>query len=404
MTPVRPAERIELLDVLRGAALFGILASNMRAFHSPMHAYLDHTLMWTGGVDRVTQAIVDLLISGKFITIFAFLFGIGFAIQIDRARERGASSRFFLRRLSALLLFGLAHGFLLWFGDILLPYALMGFALYLFRNRTRKSVARWAVGLYLWPLVPVIAGAISEAAGFAIPTPPRATAEEIARIIQVYSTGTYAQIFQQHVSEMVFQAFGLLFFYPRVLGLFLAGLWVWRSGLLTNLRERAAMLRRFRTWGLAIGLAGNASMVAINEIWHVDPLGLGPIQLAMGLSQSVGVPMLSLFYVSAIALAYLESEQWRGRLRPFAAVGRTALTNYLLQTVICTSIFNSWGLGLYGRVSPTASVPLVVALYGAQVAASVWYRRRFEFGPMEWLWRVLTYGRVREPDRAATTA
>jgi len=402
MTPVQPAQRIEILDLLRGAALFGILASNMRAFHSPMPAYFDHTLMWTGTADRITQAILDVFISGKFITLFAFLFGIGFAIQMDRARERGASSRFYLRRLAVLLLFGLLHGFLVWWGDILAPYALMGFALYLFRNRTQKSVARWAVGMYVWPLVPLLAGVIAGAAGGEVPGPARATPEEVARIIQVYSTGTYAQIVHEHVSEMAFQGMGLFFFYPRVLGLFLAGLWVWRSGVLSNLGERTALLRRCQGWGLAVGLAGNSAMVAIGEIWHPDPFGLGPVQLAQNLAQSIGVPMLSLFYASTLARAYLGSEQWRARLRPFGAVGRTALTNYLLQTVVFTTLFNSYGLGWFGKVSPTAAIPLTIAAFAAQVAASAWHRRRFAFGPMEWLWRVLTYGRVRDAGRAAT--
>jgi uncharacterized protein len=320
---------------------------------------------------------------------------------MDRARERGASPRFYLRRLAVLLLFGLLHGFLIWWGDILAPYALMGVALYLFRNRTQKSVARWAVAMYVWPLVPLIAGTLAGAAGVTVPEPPRATPEEIARIVQVYSTGTYAQIVHEHVSEMAFQVMGLFFFYPRVLGLFLAGLWVWRSGFLSNPGDRIASLRRCRRWGLAIGLAGNVVMVAIGEIWHPDPFAMGPLQLAQNLAQTIGVPMLSLFYASTLALAYLESAGWRARLRPFGAVGRTALTNYLLQSVVFTTLFNSYGFGLFGKVSPTAAIPLTIAAYAGQVAASVWHRRRFAFGPMEWLWRVLTYGRVREADRAA---
>ena len=107
MAPVDPAQRIELLDILRGAALFGILASNMRAFNSPLPVYVDHSLMWTGTADRITQDAIDLLITGKFITLFAFLFGIGFGIQMDRAAERHASDGFYLRRLAVLLIIGL---------------------------------------------------------------------------------------------------------------------------------------------------------------------------------------------------------------------------------------------------------------------------------------------------------
>jgi uncharacterized protein len=403
LTPVQPSQRIEVLDVLRGAALFGILASNMRAFNGPMQAYMDHSLMWTGTVDRITQSIIDLLITGKFITLFAFMFGIGFAIQMDRAAARATSSRFYLRRSAFLLAFGLLHGFLIWFGDILAPYALMSFALYLFRNRSQTTIARWALLLYLWPLVPAIAGTIAAAAGVPIPGPPRATPQEIERIIQVYSTGTYAQMFQERLKEMAFQGFGLVFFYPRVLGIFLAGLWVWRAGILSNLEDHKALLYRCQRWGLPFGLAGNAVMVAIAEIWHPDPMGTSPLTLAYNFFASIGMPAMSLFYAATLALIYLNSETWRSRLRPFGAVGRTALTNYLMQTAICTTLYNSWGFGLFGTVSPLVGLVPTFVIYAAQVAGSAWYVRRFAFGPMEWLWRTLTYGRVRQRPAVAAT-
>src|SRR5688500_6611286 len=119
MTPVSHRERIALLDVLRGAALFGIITANMRGFAGPLAGYLDHTLMWTDPVNCTAQALVDLFISGKFITLFAFMFGIGFAIQMDRAAARGMPSRrFYVRRLAVLLLFGILHSVFLWWGDI----------------------------------------------------------------------------------------------------------------------------------------------------------------------------------------------------------------------------------------------------------------------------------------------
>ncbi len=396
MAPVQPAQRMELLDILRGAALFGILASNMRAFDSPLAVYIDHSLMWTGTADRIAQGAIDLLITGKFITIFAFLFGVGFGIQMDRAAQRGASSAFYLRRLAVLLVFGLLHGFLLWWGDILAPYALMGFALYLFRNQSRESVALWAKILYIWPLIPMIAGAAFTASGGQIQGPARTTAAEIARIVLVYSTGTYAQIFQEHLKELSSQTFSLFFFYPRVLGIFLAGLWAWRTGLLLNLSEKKPLLRRLGRWGFSIGLAGNAVTVAIQAIWHPDPFRMEPLGAAQNLVGSVAVPAMSLGYASALALLYLDSSHWRVRLRPFGAVGRTALTNYLAQSAICTTIYNSWGFALFGSVGPLAGLIPTVALYAAQVAASVAWVRRFAFGPAEWLWRVLTYGRIRD--------
>jgi len=387
-----------LLDILRGAALFGILASNMRAFNSPLPVYVDHSLMWTGTADRITQDAIDLLITGKFITLFAFLFGIGFGIQMDRAAERHASNWFYLRRLAVLLIVGLLHAFLVWWGDILAPYALMGFVLYLFRNRSQESIALWAMVLYIWPLIPMAAGAAFPVSGEQIQGPARATAAEIARIVQVYSSGTYAQIVQEHLKEFSFQIRNLLFFYPRVLGIFLAGLWVWRSGFLSSLGEQKPLLKRCQRWGLSIGLAGNAMTVAIEEIWKPDPFNLGPSTAAQYLVASLAVPALSLGYASTLALLYMRSAGDRAVLRPFGAAGRTALTNYLAQSAICTALYNSWGCGLFGSVGPLAGLIPTVAIYAAQVSAGVAWLRRFKFGPAEWLWRVLTYGRIREAD------
>ncbi len=356
---------MEPLDILRGAALFGILASNMRGFNSPMPVSIDHALMWTGTADRIAQGFIDLLITGKFLTLFAFLFGVGFGIQMDRAAESGASSRFYLRRLAVLLVFGLLHGFLVWWGDILAPYALMGFALYLFRNRSQEAIALWAKVLYIWPLIPMIAGAAFTPSGEPIQGPMRATGAEIARIVQVYSTGTYAQIFQEHLKELSFQTFGLFFFYPRVLGIFLAGLWAWRSGFLSSLGENKPLLERFQRWGLSIGLAGNAVTVAIEEIWRPDPFRMEPLTAAQNLVACVAVPAMSLGYASTLTLLYLRSAECRARLRLFGVVGRAALTNYLAQSAICTTLYNSWGFGLFGSVGPLAGLIPTVAVYAA---------------------------------------
>lgn len=172
-------------------------------------------------------------------------------------------------------------------------------------------------------------------------------------------------------------------------------MWAWRTGLLLNLSEKKPLLRRFRRWGFSIGLAGNAVTVAIQAIWRPDPFRMEPLGAALNLVASFAVPAMSLGYASALALLYLGSADGRACLRPFGAVGRTALTNYLAQSAICTTIYNSWGFGLFGFVGPLAGLIPTVVLYAAEVGASVAWVRRFSFGPAEWLWRVLTYGRIR---------
>lgn len=402
MGPVRLQERIGVLDALRGAALFGIIAANMRGFNGPLAGYMDHTLMWTGPADRIAQGFVDLLISGKFITLFAFMFGIGFAIQMERAEAKGLRHRhFYLRRLSVLLAFGILHAVLLWWGDILGPYALMGFGLFLFRRSSQRKVLWWASGLYMYPLV-MMAGMVTlQSLGVKIPGPPPTTLEELQRILNVYGSGTYAEIVRQNIKELPFNLIGLVFFYPRVLGIFLFGLWVWRAGIIRNLRERTGELRGIQVHGLWIGLVLNVGFVAVGEVYHPNPAQPSVEGLVqMGL-MSFGVPALSLCYASTLALLW-QSPAWRGRMEGVAAVGRTALSNYLFQTVACTTLYYSWGFGLYGKVGPLMGLVPTIVVYMLQLRLSLWWTRRFEFGPMEWVWRRLTYGRVPQLQEAAS--
>jgi uncharacterized protein len=392
MSPVAPGERIEVLDALRGAALFGIIAANMRGFSGPLAAYFDHTLMWTDGTSRVAQAFVDLFIQGKFITLFAFMFGIGFAIQMDRADRSGLSSRiFYVRRLAVLLLFGCLHFVFVWWGDILAPYALLGFVLMLFRKRSQKALLRWSAALYAYPIVLATLMLGLHAAGVPIPSPPPTTPAELQRIIGVYAAGSYPEIVAQNVKELPFMAFGLIFFYPRVLGIFIFGLWVWRQGIIRELPSKTELLRRCQKHGLWIALLFNSIAVGLNEAFHPNPIAPSVLGLFIGLALSIGLPAGSLFYASTLALLW-ETVQWRARLRPFVAVGRMALSNYLLQSLVCTTLYYSWGFGWYGRVGPLLGSVPTIAIYSAQVVLSVWWLRHFASGPMEWLWRRLTYG------------
>jgi uncharacterized protein len=146
--------------------------------------------------------------------------------------------------------------------------------------------------------------------------------------------------------------------------------------------------------GLAIGLSLNLLTVAIAEIWHPNPAHPTVVAFLHGFIASLAFPALSLFYASTIA-RLCQRKEWIPRLRPFRAVGRTALTNYLMQSIICTTLYYGYGFGLYGKVGPLPGLLITILIYTAQMAISVWWMRRFSYGPMEWLWRILTYGRLR---------
>ncbi|MBI1788945.1 MAG: DUF418 domain-containing protein [Acidobacteria bacterium] len=394
MAPVALGERIEVIDVLRGLALFGIIAANMRGFAAPATAYFNTKLLWDHGADRIVQAFIDCLIQGKFITLFAFLFGVGFAVQLSRAEARGARFRgFYSRRLLGLILIGLAHELFLWWGDILVPYALGGFLLMLFRKRSDKAILIWALVLYWLPMVAALGYVI--AMQFGAPAPPSKPPDmsKLQQTIQVYQQGGILQIFWKRLEELRPQYGALPFFLPRVLGIFLFGFLAWRRGVFQHAAERLPLFRRTMAWGLALGLAGNLGVTLIDQLLKVNMTRPNPLALLVWCLQSLAIPALSLGYASAVILAY-HSVSWRALVTPFGAVGRTALTNYLLQSLVCTTLFYSYGFRLYGKVGPAILLLPTLVIYAAQVPASAWWLARYRFGPMEWVWRSLTYGKL----------
>ena len=202
--PVSLSERIVFIDVLRGMALFGILAANMRAFFAPLDCYDNIGVLFHSRADVLAQLFIDGFIQGKFISIFSFLFGMGFAIQMSRAEARGVRFMgFYPRRLLALALFGLIHGLLIWAGDVLLTYAFSGAILLLFRKRQQKTLLWWAGSLFA---LPVVAATFFLALFFSRfrphwmdPKPP--DMQKLYAVVNIYAHGTVQQILVQNWVE-----------------------------------------------------------------------------------------------------------------------------------------------------------------------------------------------------------
>jgi uncharacterized protein len=398
--PVPSAERITVVDCLRGAALFGILAANMRGFAAPAEAYMRPELLWSG-IDLFVQSLVDWLISGKFITIFSALFGAGFAILMERAAARGYGASFYLRRMTVLLAIGVIHAFLIWWGDILVSYALCGFFLVLFRRRAQRTVFWWGQGLYWLVILAFLAFYIAMLAGAPPPEFAPATPEQVQQSIQTYSSGSFVEIARLRAREWAMLNSFVLFL-TRILGMFLFGVWIWRQGYLQRPVDHLDWWRAAWRWGLPLGIVGNGMTAAAVYWFGVDPLAISAVTIILFAVQSAAVPALSLAYAAAIVLLY-QDEAWRARLQPFSYVGRMALTNYLMQSVVCTMLFYSYGLGLFGRVGPALALPLAVVVYALQVPISKWWLDRHPYGPVEWLWRRLTYGNFsRQPVATGT--
>ncbi|MGK2858092.1 MAG: DUF418 domain-containing protein [Thermoanaerobaculia bacterium] len=394
--PIAAAERVELIDIVRGLALFGILAANMRGFAGPAGAYFDPAILWGSMPDRIAQAFIDTFIQGKFITIFAFLFGVGFAVQLERGEAKGLKiGRVYARRLGILAAFGVVHGLMIWFGDILLSYALVGFLLLLFRRRRDSTLVAWVVIGQVVPVVLLTLALIaSRVSTEPIQGPRTPTAEDLARSIDVFANGAWGQIQELRATEAVSMNWGTLpFFFPLLLGLFLAGSLAWRHRFFQPAPEALPRYRKWMWIGLASGVTGNAAATAIRWVWHAPTFPPTGTTIVVHLIQMIAVPMLSLGYVCGV-IVLCASPVWRRRLAPFGAVGRMALSNYLLQSVIGTMLFYSYGLGLFGTMGPALLLIPTVVIYAGQPVLSVWWLRRFRFGPCEWLWRSLTYGHV----------
>jgi len=389
--PVSSADRILYIDMLRGMALFGILAANMRGFDAPSLVYGNIKPLFHGTADLIAQGFIDIFIQAKFVTLFSFLFGLGFAVQMSRAEARGARFlSFYPRRLAALALFGLIHGLLIWWGDILLSYALGGALLLLFRNKSNK-VALWWAGIIFSAPVLVMAGFYIAGIFGHIPEGMRAKPPDMVKIhsvIDIYAHGTAVQKLHENLvvwkEELPAVGFG-----GYALGLFLLGLWVWRSGMVERLGEYTPLLKKVCAVCLPLGLAG---MVFVYEVdaHHVPG---SKFTFALFLARAFYFPfahVMSAGYAAGLAVL-IQNDTWKRRFTPFAAVGRMALTNYLTESVVCTVFFYS--TGLYGRVGPAWGLVPTVVLYGAQVVFSNWWLASHRFGPMEWLWRGMTYGK-----------
>ena len=396
--PVAGDARLEDLDILRGFALLGVLLMNLHFwFRGPVERYALAAHPFPGAANAVTDLLTMVVFNEKSVTLFAFLFGAGLTMQLERAQARGrAFGPYAARRLSALLAFGLLHVALLWVGDILYYYAICGALLLPFLRRSAASTLRWGLVLTFLPLAAglLLAQAPSPSDLAAWRTEMAAAAQAS---LQAYGQGSWAAAAGFRIHQFLRTAGELAGFVPYTLGLFLLGSAAWKRGVL---REPGAHLRLLRglVVGGALALAATAGLTA----WALARGRFGQLYLGGGPAflMLLVTPPLALGYAAGLLLL-LRRPGARRWLRILAPMGRMALTNYLLQSLAMTWFFNGYGLGLYGKIGPFAGTLLLGgAFYLLQIAVSAWWLARFRFGPLEWIWRCLTYA-ARQPFRAA---
>lgn len=397
--PTAPTERIDLIDVLRGFALFGIFTVNITIFMHPIE-YTTLTVVYDNPVDSAVAWLTRVLAEGKFYSLFSMLFGLGFAMQLERAQARGgAIVPVYLRRNFVLLIIGVLHGLLLWVGDILVPYAVGSLILLWLRKARDRTLLIWSVILLTLSTLFLAVSMIFLEMGRASPEVAAqidamfaqqvaATQADMARAYEVYGKGSYVEITAQRWRDLQMMWGLTIFIFPNIIAMFLLGTVIGRRGILRDSAAHVPLLRRLLFWCAPLGLALNV-VYGITMHGQDRTIPTWTLVIANG-AQSLGAPLLMLAYVSGLALLW-QQPAWQARLRRLAPVGRMALSNYLSQSLIATTIFYGYGLGLFGQVGAALGLLLVIVIYTLQVVWSRWWLARFRFGPMEWLWRSLTY-------------
>ncbi|MEZ4630449.1 MAG: DUF418 domain-containing protein [Deinococcales bacterium] len=341
---------------------------------------------WQGMANHLAEGFILIFAEGAFYSIFSFLFSLGFALQLLRAEAKGDDLMpRFRRRLAILLAFGLIHVFMIWLGDILTQYALVGFLLPFFSRKNLKDLWRYVI------LLSLVSFVLNLGLGWLTQMAPNAEGEDFAdsqrfsmvEQLKTYATGSYSDIFQDRFPQAIVGTLGTFILVPTLLALFLLGLMAGKVRFFELDEEQRNFALRLLplTLGLALIIKGCYAYLLIRG--EPQPLG-------MLLSQASGGPLLGFSYMAILILLWHRG--FKRFLFPLARIGRMALSNYIAQSLICTTIFYGYGLGFYGKLGPAVTLWLSFTIYLVQVLLSHFWLNRYRFGPLEWLWRSLTYG------------
>lgn len=383
--------RIEVLDVLRGFALLGIFLMNIEYFNRPFQEFGQGIPPGTIGLDYLIARLTEIFVTGKFWVLFSMLFGMGFVVMQTQARLDGRPFKaIYLRRTIALLIFGLLHIALLWSGDILHSYALVAFVLIWLPLMSVRASSWIGASLYLAPaflllMSGMMMGFLPEEELKKVAIGEGENTQSALEAAKIYASGDYAAVVQQRLLDFLH----VLTFEPFVLisafGVFLMGAAIMRSGRLLDLKANRNFLLKATIYCglLASTLIGLASLFNGHNV--MTPRGM----LEQALMMMGNLPM-SLFYLSAIAYA-MSFVSGTKILRLLAPAGKMALTNYLMQSLIASTVFFGYGLGFWNQWGSADLALFVVSVFIAQVIFSHIWLRYFRYGPMEWLWRALTY-------------
>ncbi len=398
-SPLDTKDRISALDMLRGFAVLGILIMNIQSFSMPGAAYLNPTAYGSfGPISKWAWAISHMIASEKFLSIFAMLFGAGIVIFAGNLKSRGLRpGPLHYRRMFWLLIFGLIHAYLLWYGDILVALSLCGMLAFLFRNKKPATLV-WISALFF--IMPVIfytlsplsteywsEGAYNQTLQNWKPDQP-SLAKEVTAM-----QGNWIEQMEYRVPGAIFSQTGLFLMetFWRVMSMMLLGMALFKWKLITaHFSKRNYLV--LGAAGILIGsfISGIGVILNFENDWNMR------FSMFMGRHFNyLGSVITALGYIGVIMLIS-KSSHVRNLQFTLSAVGRTAFSNYILQTLICTFLFYGHGLGLFGQVNRSYQLMMVPAIWLILMLASLLWLKKFRYGPMEWLWRSLTYWKKQE--------
>jgi uncharacterized protein len=369
-------KRIPELDALRGIALFGIGLVNIFVFHAPYSYYGEFYGAFTG-VQATTVNIVVDFIGGKYLFIFAFLFGYGIVLQRN-SRSEEIFRTYWVKRMLVLLIFGILHILFFWFGDILASYALLGLLILPLLKLSNRGVL--TLGIFFILFRPLYYFGVT-ALGWPMVQMGKPT--ELNDFIAIFQRGSYSEIFILRMNEFfAFTSENLVWYIPKTMGVFLVGIYAARKSIFIRVREnsRKAVLL-------------SVLLISVSTVWiyfKMDVFGLidldsTPIWRPILISANVVFETtLAMSYIIGFSLLFQNSLFFTKIL---AKTGRLALTNYITQSLICVLVFYGYGFGYYGKLKPTDLVLLSIAIFALNLSFSLLYLKYKSIGPLEYLWR-----------------
>lgn len=394
-----PNERIEQIDILRGFALFGVLVVNALGYNS---SFFDFGGFYSAFTDSLNSSVYNFITNygaDKFIGLFSFLFGVGFSIMyLKNKHSEMHFAMFYLRRLLILMTFGIIHILFFWAGDILFTYSLIGIILLLSRKLPSKLLLFISVFTYFFPIIyialnvsyPALPDALSSTSSITMP-----------EVLNIYSNGTYLEVFKLRLHEYFsFRYINLIYYVPKIISLFLFGYLFHKHNFFEKVNRSKNSYFVVSLVFLLLGIVLNTyTSVIANSIvdTNTSPYSTTIYMLIFEITNVV----LILSYI-LIILTLTKTKFFSSILNPLKYIGRMSLTNYLLYSIIFTTIMYSYGFGKFGSFEPWQLLIFSVLVFAIQIVLCKIWLQHFQFGPFEWLWRKLSYFK-RQPNLTKKT-